>query len=42
MLCNYPGTEEIFGEVGEGVHSYRIFDIAMIILLKRIVKDNIF
>jgi len=27
MLCDYS---EIFGKVGEGVHSYRIFDVAII------------
>ncbi len=27
MLCQY---KDIFGKVGEGVHSYRIFDVAII------------
>ena len=30
MLCKY---KDIFGKVGEGVHSYRIFDIAIIDVL---------
>ena len=27
MLCEYS---EIFGKIGEGVHSYRVFDVAII------------
>lgn len=27
MLCKY---KNIFGEVGQGIHSYRLFDIAII------------
>ena len=27
MLCDYS---EIFGKIGEGVHSYRVFDVAII------------
>ena len=30
MLCQY---RNIFGEIGKGVHSYRIFDIAIIDVL---------
>ena len=37
MLCNYPGTKEIFGEVGKGVHSYRIFDIAIVDVLSTLI-----
>jgi hypothetical protein len=34
MLCNYS---EIFGKVGEGVHSYRIFDIAIVDVLSTLI-----
>ena len=30
MFCNYS---EIFGKVGEGIHSYRLFNIAIIDVL---------
>jgi hypothetical protein len=40
MLCEY---KNIFGKVGEGVHSYRIFNIAVVdvvltILLAAVIK----
>ena len=34
MLCKY---KNIFGEVGKGVHSYRIFDIAIVDVLLTII-----
>jgi len=34
MLCNYS---ELFGKVGEGLHSYRIFDIAIIDVIATII-----
>jgi len=34
MLCKY---NNIFGEVGKGVHSYRIFDIAIIDVVLTII-----
>ena len=44
MFCNYS---EIFGKVGEGLHSYRIFDIAIIDVIFTIIgayflQKNIF
>ena len=34
MLCAYS---ELFGKVGEGVHSYRVFDIAVLDVLGTII-----
>jgi hypothetical protein len=34
MLCNYS---EIFGKVGEGVHSYRMFDIAIVDVISTLI-----
>ena len=34
MFCEY---KDIFGKVGEGIHSYRIFNIAIIDLLLTIL-----
>ena len=34
MFCNYS---EIFGKVGEGLHSYRIFNIAIIDVIFTII-----
>jgi hypothetical protein len=34
MLCKY---KDIFGKVGEGVHSYRIFNIAIVDVLLTIL-----
>lgn len=35
MLCKY---KDIFGKVGEGVHSYRVFNIAIIDVLLTILS----
>ena len=38
MLCKYGKMlEPYFGKVGEGVHSYRIFDIAIVDVISTIV-----
>jgi hypothetical protein len=34
MFCEY---KDIFGKVGEGVHSYRIFNIAVVDVLSTII-----
>jgi hypothetical protein len=34
MLCQY---KELFGKVGEGAHSYRIFNIAIVDVLATII-----
>jgi hypothetical protein len=34
MLCEY---KDLFGKVGQGVHSYRIFDIAIVDVLLTIL-----
>ena len=34
MLCAYS---ELFGKVGEGVHSYRVFDIAVVDVIGTII-----
>jgi len=34
MLCKY---KDIFGKVGEGVHSYRIFNIAIIDVILTVI-----
>jgi len=38
MLCDY---KNIFGKVGEGIHSYRIFDIAIVDLIFTIIAAYI-
>jgi hypothetical protein len=38
MLCRY---NNIFGEIGKGIHSYRIFDIAIIDVLLTILISYI-
>lgn len=38
MLCAY---KELFGEVGEGIHSYRIHDIAVVDVLAVFVAASI-
>jgi hypothetical protein len=38
MLCHYgKSLEKYFGRVGEGVHSYRVFNIAIIDVLSTII-----
>jgi hypothetical protein len=38
MLCKYKNTAtNLFGEVGKGLHSYRIFDIAYIDVILTII-----
>ena len=38
MLCKYGKMlEPYFGKVGEGVHSYRIFDIAIVDVISTII-----
>ena len=34
-LCKYS---ELFGKIGEGVHSYRIFDIAIIDVIMTVIS----
>lgn len=34
MLCQY---KDIFGKVGEGVHSYRLFDVAIVDVVSTII-----
>ena len=34
MFCNYS---EIFGKVGEGLHSYRLFNVAIIDVIFTII-----
>ncbi len=38
MLCQYRG---LFGEVGEGIHSYRIGDIAVIDVIAVLIGASI-
>lgn len=38
MLCQYGKTlEKYFGRVGEGVHSYRLFNIAVVDVISTII-----
>jgi len=39
MLCKY---KDIFGKVGEGVHSYRLYDIAIVDLLMTVIFAYLF
>jgi hypothetical protein len=39
MLCKY---KDIFGKAGEGVHSYRIFNIAIIDVLSTVLVAYLF